>query len=597
MNDQEMFDKFRDSAIEVFPFSEEGVQFLKYSTDFGENWPVVYLLSGKGEMYIGESSNACQRMKNHLANENRAGLDTMRIVFNPRFNKSVILDLEATLIAMLKADQNYKLQNSNSGQKMSHNYYQQDLYRRATFPHIWELLKREHLVKHSYEEIRNSDLFKFSPYHTLSEEQYETASEIIDSLIGNYIEWQKKEKTELHPANLNSLPSYSNPGKTFFVQGAPGTGKTILAIYLIKTIRELFNGKSDQKDLEDIPFYHQLAAIRHQKFKIGFVIPQTSLRETLRKVFRENEELDPKMILGPNDVSKENYDLLIVDESHRLNRRKQITSYGAYDKVNQMLNLPRETSQLQWILRQSTYQILIYDSGQSVRDSDVEAAEFEALKHSSRSEIYTLNSQMRAEGGKDYIDYISRLFSDTPPAKFQDFGPIYEFKLFDSVSDLVNTVHQLDYKYGLSRVLAGYAYPWKTKGRIDYTKADADAEELWDFSIQGKKFVWNTVAKDWINSDHACDEVGCIHTVQGYDLNYAGVIIGPDVTYNPHLGKIEFHPEHYFDKKNKTMDPESMKRAALSAYKVMLTRGIKGTFVYAADPEMQNYLKKYIQTY
>lgn len=167
MDEKTLMKKFRDSEIVKFSFSPEGVKNLKENTVFGENWPVVYLLSNSTTAYVGESSNACQRMKEHLGNNVREDLEDMRIVYNPRFNKSVILDLESTLIAMMKADHRFQLQNNNSGQKMEHNYYQQDLYRRATFPHIWELLRRENLVINDYDVIRNSDLFKFSPYHTL----------------------------------------------------------------------------------------------------------------------------------------------------------------------------------------------------------------------------------------------------------------------------------------------------------------------------------------------------------------------------------------------------------------------------------------------
>jgi uncharacterized protein len=149
-----------------------------------------------------------------------------------------------------------------------------------------------------------------------------------------------------------------------------------------------------------------------------------------------------------------------------------------------------------------------------------------------------------------------------------------------------------DQQYGLARLVAGFAWPWKSK-------SDRAA---FDIEIDGYGLRWNTVAKDWINSRHAVDEVGSIHTVQGYDLNYAGVIIGPDLTFDYSSQRVSFVRSNYYDKKGRennprlgiTYDDEDLLKYVTNIYKVLLTRAIKGTYLYVADPSLRRYLQRYV---
>ncbi len=113
---------------------------------------------------------------------------------------------------------------------------------------------------------------------------------------------------------------------------------------------------------------------------------------------------------------------------------------------------------------------------------------------------------------------------------------------------------------------------------------------------------WNTTNEDWINSPNAFNEVGCIHTTQGYDLNYTGIIFGKEITYNPETKQIEIDASQYFDKKGKQgiEDPETLKAYILNIYKTMMLRGIRGAFVYVYvyvyvyDEGLKEYLKELI---
>src|SRR5690606_11217168 len=98
----------------------------------------------------------------------------------------------------------------------------------------------------------------------------------------------------------------------------------------------------------------------------------------------------------------------------------------------------------------------------------------------------------------------------------------YEIYLFDDIEALVKRIHKKEKSDGLSRLIAGYAWEWKSQ----------KDEKAYDIEIDNVKLKWNSITVDWVNSANAINEVGCIHTTQGYDVNYAGIIIGPEIDYD-----------------------------------------------------------------
>jgi len=145
---------------------------------------------------------------------------------------------------------------------------------------------------------------------------------------------------------------------------------------------------------------------------------------------------------------------------------------------------------------------------------------------------------------------------------------------------------------GLARVVAGYAWEWKSK----------NDKTAYDIEVDGVQLRWNSTQTDWIASKGSLDEVGSIHTVQGYDLNYAGVIIGPDLRYDADAGRMFVDRASYFDaagKQNnkvlgKTYSDDDLLEFIENIYAVLLTRGIRGTYVYVCDPALREYLGGYI---
>lgn len=120
-----------------------------------------------------------------------------------------------------------------------------------------------------------------------------------------------------------------------------------------------------------------------------------------------------------------------------------------------------------------------------------------------------------------------------------------------------------------------------------------------DIKLDGLKFKWNSTDKDWINSSNAFNEIGCIHTTQGYDLNYAAVIFGEEIDFDKKTNSLIIYPDKYFDINGKkgVSDINILKSYIINIYKTIMYRGIKGTFIYACNPGLREYLKGHIETY
>lgn len=517
------------TKIKTFPFNKRDFDQIK-DFQYGRNWPVVYIIRDKKEIYVGQTVNAYYRCKQHHDNPERSKLKEIDIITDEEFNISAAFDIESWLIQYISADEKFIIQNSNGGLK-NHNYYDKVRYK-TKFELIWENLRENGLVKNTLGDLKNSDLFKYSPYKSLTEDQYDISRKIFNDI-----------KNGQHP--------------TFIVKGKPGTGKTILATYLFKYLK-------DQEETKNM--------------NIGLVVPMTALRKTIGRVFSKIKGLKSSMVIGPNNVANGMYDLLIVDESHRLQRRKGIMGFGAYDNVNTKLGLDKMSTQLDWIMKSSKYQIFLYDENQSIKPADVRSEDFKKIN----AKTYELNSQMRVEAGEQYIRFVEDVFDLKTPTVTS--FPNYDFRIFDNAEEMVREIKEKDKRHKLARVVSGYAWPW-------HTKPGNDSGKTYDIDIGDLKLVWNSVTQDWVNSPNAVNEVGCIHTVQGYDLNYAGVIIGPEFSYDPKNNKFIVNREKYFDinGRNGITDPSELERYIINIYKTLLTRGIKGTYMYIVDPELRNY--------
>ena len=206
------------------------------------------------------------------------------------------------------------------------------------------------------------------------------------------------------------------------------------------------------------------------------------------------------------------------------------------------------------------------------------------------SRRYRLESQLRVLAGGDYVEYIRDAVSGVleHPREFEG----YDLRFYDDPSTMHAAIRQQNEKLGLSRMLAGFAWPHLSKRATD---SHIDDITIGDFSIQ-----WNRKMKDWVNSSDSINEAGSIYTIQGYDLNVAGVIIGPDLTYRD--GKVLLDSANYFDPRGNqrnnnlrkiTYTDADIQRFVENIYTVLLTRGIRGTYIHVVDPALREYLRPF----
>lgn len=561
--------------IETTSFEVQRYDFKQgISEDFHNNhfakslWPVVYIISdGKvKEAYVGETTDTYARMAAHLKNNEKNRLTAVHLITSEKFNKSATLDIESNLIRYLSGDGQFRLLNANVG-IANHNYYQKKELYWHLFQSIWDRLRTEGIAKQSLEVIDNSDLFKYSPYKALTADQKSSLMALMVGLLDNKM-------------------------KTILVNGGAGTGKTILAIFLFKLINGQgidFNFKEFGEEESDFVNVVLKLKERYPSPKMGLVVPMSSFRNTLKKVFKNIKGLTADMVIGPAEIAKDEYDILVVDESHRLRRRINLGSYyGKFDEVCKQFKLvPNDTDELEWIQIRSNKAILFYDQSQSIKPSDVKRERFEELLERKDSIVQHLKSQLRVKGGDDYVDFVNKLLN----CDFKEVDTVfkskeYEFVMFSSLDEMVHEIKSRETEEGLSRIIAGYSWPWISKE--DKTKFDI---KIGDTSLR-----WNSVANDWINSPDSLNEVGCIHTTQGYDLNYSGIIFGNEISYDPEKKEIVVLKENYYDRNGKQSitDPSVLRSFILNIYKTILLRGIKGTYVYVCDDSLREYFAKHI---
>lgn len=525
----------------MFQIIEGDFKNNRYSPEeYLDNWPMLYILENGKQAYIGESNHVKTRMTQHATNEEKRIFDRVHFIYSKMFNQSVTFDYESKLIQYIVADELFQVTNKNSGMA-DKQYYQKKEYDEK-FEVLWRKLQREKLVKHSLEEIENSDLFKYSPYKELNDSQRKAVEDIL---------------LKIKAGDVNRV----------VVNGMPGSGKTIVAVYLMKYLAdsEEFAGK-----------------------QIGFVVPQTSLRKTMKLIFESIYGLSPSQVLSPSDVIKKKYDILLVDEAHRLHQYKNISYMGAFKANCEKIGLTTESDELDWILKQSDCAVLFYDSMQVIGPSGINFERFDKKMEDAfqnRMIVYfNLLTQMRVQGGNDYIDFVKRMLAGTCIKKYE--SDKYDFKLYFDFAKFEKDMYIKESQTGLSRMVAGYAWPWISKKN----------REQRDIEIQGIKRMWNHCTEGWVHTPEAINEVGCIHSIQGYDLNYAFVILGKDIGYDKETGQIIVRPECYFDKNGKrTASYEELLEYITNVYYVLMTRGIKGTYLYVCDEDLKNYLSKYVE--
>lgn len=565
-----------DSALEAHPKMND--------------WPAVYVIDSSSEVYVGETTSALKRRRQHHEDPRKSRLTTMRVLLHDEFNKSAALDLERYLITMLSGDGSRKVLNRNAGMTDSQ-YYDREHYLEM-FEEIFDRLRAENVFSQSREAILNSTLFKLSPFKALTDDQAASLRSIVRAILDT------------------RDPSTVGP---MVIQGGPGTGKTVVGVFLAKLLVDLTHlveadvevDLSSDHDFHDLftlenrrRLMHDAVAGEDGELRIGIVVPQQSLRASLQQVFKKTPGLHRGMVLSPWNVgqAKEKYDVLIVDEAHRLGLRAAQPSgplNNKYTAINQKLfgdDDPSHT-QLDWLRAQSRHLVLLVDPRQTVRPADLDADMVDALLDRAHAEgrHHALVSQLRVKASEEYMDFFARFLRGKDPAPPQ-LGD-YDLRMFTDFGAMRDEIVRLDAEHSLARLAAGFAWKWKSKGfRKDPNRPD------WDIELDGVRMPWNVAETDWVTSPTALEEVGSIHTLQGYDLNYAGVVIGPDLRWDEASQHVVYSHADYHDTGgrrrtnnylNRTYSDDDLREYVINVYNILLTRGVRGTLLYVVDPGLR----------
>ena len=365
---------------------------------------------------------------------------------------------------------------------------------------------------------------------------------------------------------LKTMAKCKEDGKkrTIVIQGGPGTGKSVLAVNLLmEFINKSLNTCYATKN--SAPREAFLSLLTHSDAK-----KQVNIRQLFRSPF------------GLSNVPDNTYDCLIVDEAHRLVKKM----YGDWNGENQVKEC----------ISASLLSIFLLDEDQAVTVNDIGSiAEISKWCRELNSTLKMpaeakLVSQFRCNGSDAYIQFIDDILQRTEESVTVSLDELnFDFRIFDSAIELRESLREKNAINNKSRMVAGYCYDWNVKhGRGDYDIMLPD----------GFKAKWN-LEKDkiWAINPNSFEEVGCIHTAQGLEFDYVGVLIGKDLKYDSTSGRI-ITDKQAISKDDKSSGIRSCKNESivrkliLNTYKTLLTRGQKGCYVYCEDKSLAEYIKK-----
>lgn len=531
-----------------------------YSRGDYANWELpfdyhcLYILENGEKAYIGETKHPVQRSIEHKRIGDLCSKHSflrIHIITGETFEETPAKHYETLLRRLMSADGKFHIINSERNEWQ---HYQRKNEFELCFDQLWLELEKKGLVNHkNFQSVLNLSSYKFSPHTTLTDLQQETLTSIMHTL----------DSWETSPHDVGFLP------RPILINGDAGTGKTVVATSLFYQLRTLESYKN---------------------LKIGLVYAVTSTRVEIQEIFKSTPKLRKKDVIAPCAVTKEDYDIIICDEAQRLRRPKNAGRfYSSYmKKLNSKLGLSEDCDELDWILQNSKRQIFFYDEKQSTAPSDIPAESFKERLYARKRGVrpVSLTEQMRIKAGGEYVGYISDVLHGTAPE--QKHFNNYDFRLFQSFDEMFQLMREKEKTIGLCRQISGYAWKWISKDTPDTPDIQIGNTDIW----------WNSQTVGWLHILSKKEEMGSIYTLHGLDLNYAFVVIGPELYYDPADNIIKVNKATFFDnnvKKNCT--DEDLKRFILNTYGVLFTRGILGTYVYVCDQNLRTYLQKYISTY
>lgn len=352
--------------------------------------------------------------------------------------------------------------------------------------------------------------------------------------------------------------------KVYIVHGGPGTGKTVLAI-------------------------NMLVAILNMDQNVMYVTKNSAPREVYRKKLTDGKYRKAyidNLFKGSGSFTEaisDDFDCLIVDEAHRLNEKSGMFQNLGENQVKEIINAAKTS-------------IFFVDDFQMVTTKDIGSTnEIKKWCRYFDAEVYedTLLSQFRCNGSDSYLSWIDNVLEINLEAT-DDFDFDYDIRICDSPEEVRELILEKNKINNKSRMVAGYCWNWIKEGK---NNSDIHDIQIGDFGMS-----WNLGSSStWAIDPESVNEIGCIHTCQGLEFDYVGVIIGEDLRYDDGI-ITDFTKRARTDqslkglkglyKKNKEEALKIADRIIKNTYRTLLTRGQKGCYIYCVDKDLQEYLKK-----
>ena len=549
-----------------------------------KNGNVVYIYRGtkSKKIYIGQTKHFFERNKQHYNGQeekfNVAAFDQVCILISTYFHGSALDDVESQLITYFIADNpksrkqlvqydHDEIINGNNGNSVNAYRDREKVATEVILP-FWgkELYTNGWVTTATLEELRTKALVKYSPIKILTKEQNDLISEIKD-----------------------------NANKSFVVNGDAGTGKTVLLTHLVAMF------------------------LKEQPNKRIAVVVQPNWIKIAKEIFKVYGMNRSNLTIATSTQlinADENYDVVIVDESHKLSRKfpKQMASFNKVYKGR----FKHDETHLDALKKLGSQLVLMYDVLQAIRPANMLRIQYsEATKEFEKRYLKT-QFRIQAPAGKNYTseDFVNGikylLYKDTGLLNLMNFNPKFDRSVFqdtdidayfgyfeeEPLTNLINWIEE-DRNFNqehINRILGGLVEPWK--------QADGKDSSITHWHEVDIKRRWNSTQENWVNSDDedAEEQIGSVFAVQGIDLNKVGVLIGNDLQVDKE-GRLFGNPENFhnvngkFSKGDESSENEKeFTLFVLNIYYILMTRGIDGIRIgFWKNEDFKDYMKKTLE--
>jgi DUF2075 family protein/DNA replication protein DnaC len=391
------------------------------------------------------------------------------------------------------------------------------------------------------------------------------ADNLLSLLKGNEEFVMIDEQKVVYETALHLAKSSNDKKKVLIVEGGPGTGKSVIAINLLVELTNM---------LMTAQYVTKNAA------------PRAVYEAKLKGSFKKSHISNLFSGSGAYTVSESNsYDVLIVDEAHRLNEKS-----GLFQNMGE--------NQIKEIINASKFSLFFIDENQKVTLKDIgEKDEIRKWAKYYDAEVVELEleSQFRCNGSDGYISWLDNTLQIRETANTTLVGIDYDFRVIDSPTELKELIFEKNKEKNSARLVAGYCWNW-------VSKKDRDLKDI-IFPDENFAIKWNLTEDGslWILKPDSVNEIGCIHTCQGLEIEYVGVIIGNDLIVRNGKVVTDFTARAQTDtslKGIKTLAKKNLEQAKKLAdsiikntYRTLMSRGSKGCYIYCTDAETNEYFK------